>query len=66
MIDAGLGNDTVSFYGTETSIDGNAGTDTLVLAAAGGITAVNLPRAPTRRPATPSTSPASKASMPAS
>ena len=42
MIDAGLGNDTVSFYGTETSIAGNAGTDTLVLAAAGGITAVNL------------------------
>ena len=42
VIDAGQGNDTVSFYGTETSIAGNAGTDTLVLAAAGGITAVNL------------------------
>ncbi|WP_407156418.1 hypothetical protein [Bradyrhizobium sp. STM 3557] len=42
VIDAGTGNDTVTYRGTETSIDGNSGTDKLVLAAAGGITAINL------------------------
>ncbi len=42
VINAGGGNDTVSFYGTETSIDGGTGTDTLVLAAGGGITAVDF------------------------
>ena len=42
VIAAGGGNDTVTYHGTETSIDGGAGTDTLVLAAAGGITAVNF------------------------
>ena len=42
VIDAGNGNDTVTYRGTEISIDGNTGTDKLVLAAAGGITAINL------------------------
>ena len=42
VINAGNGNDTVTYRGTETSIDGGAGTDTLVLAAAGGITTVDL------------------------
>jgi Ca2+-binding RTX toxin-like protein len=42
VIDAGTGNDTVTYRGTEVSIDGNSGTDKLVLAAAGGITAINL------------------------
>jgi Ca2+-binding RTX toxin-like protein len=42
VIDAGTGNDTVTYRGTEVSIDGNSGTDKLVLAASGGITAINL------------------------
>jgi len=42
VINAGTGNDTVTYRGTEVSIDGNSGTDKLVLAAAGGITAINL------------------------
>src|SRR5450631_1622299 len=41
VISAGAGNDTVTYRGTETSIDGGTGTDTLVLAASGGVTAVN-------------------------
>ena len=42
VISAGAGNDTVTYRGAETSIDGGAGTDTLVLAASGGVTAVNF------------------------
>ncbi len=42
VIAAGGGNNTVTYRGTETSIDGGAGTDTLILAASGGTTAVNL------------------------
>jgi Ca2+-binding RTX toxin-like protein len=42
IINAGAGNDTVTYHGTETSIDGGAGTDTLILAASGGITAINF------------------------
>ena len=42
VINAGGGNDTVTYRGTESSIDGGAGSDTLVLAAAGGITSVNF------------------------
>ncbi len=41
-ISAGGGNDTVIYHGTETSIDGGSGSDTLVLAASGGVTAVNF------------------------
>src|SRR6202030_2531932 len=36
------GNDTVTYRGTETSIDGGAGTDTLVLAVSGGSSAINF------------------------
>ena len=66
VIAAGGGNDTVTYRGTETSIDGGAGTDTLVLAASGGTTAVNLSvrPAPTRPPATASASPISRTSTP--
>ena len=35
-------NDTITYRGTEVSIDGGAGTDMLVLAATGGITSINL------------------------
>src|SRR5204863_63209 len=42
VIAAGGGNDTVTFRGTEASIDGGTGSDTLVLAAAGGITTINF------------------------
>ncbi len=43
IIVAGGGDDTVTYHGTETSIDGGVGgSDTLVLAASGGITAVNF------------------------
>ncbi len=42
VISGGAGNDTISFYGTETTVDGEAGNDTLVLAAGGGITAVDF------------------------
>jgi Ca2+-binding RTX toxin-like protein len=42
IIAAGSGNDTVTYRGTEASIDGGAGIDTLVLAASGGTTAVNF------------------------
>ena len=42
VINASGGDDTVTYRGTETSIDGGTGTDTLVLAATGGITAVNF------------------------
>ncbi len=41
-IDAGLGNDRVDYNGSETSIDGNLGTDTLVLLASSGLTAIDL------------------------
>src|SRR6185436_1698999 len=37
VITAGAGNDSVSYYGSETSIDGGTGTNTLVLRAAGTI-----------------------------
>src|SRR5439155_14627517 len=37
VIAAGGGNDTVSYYGTELSIDGGAGSNTLVLRASGTI-----------------------------
>src|SRR6185312_7861241 len=40
-VNAAAGNDTVIYHGTETTIDGGAGSDTLVLAASGGVTAVN-------------------------
>ena len=39
---AGAGNDAVTYHGTETSIDGGSGSDTLVLAASGGITTVDF------------------------
>jgi Ca2+-binding RTX toxin-like protein len=42
VIAAGAGNDTVSYRGSESSIDGGADLDTLILAASGGITAINL------------------------
>jgi len=42
IIAAGGGNDSVTYRGTEASIDGGAGSDTLVLVATGGITAVNF------------------------
>ena len=42
VINANAGDDTVTYQGTETSIDGGTGSDTLVLAATGGITAVNF------------------------
>ena len=41
-IAAGGGADTVIYHGTETSVDGGSGSDTLVLAATGGVTAVNF------------------------
>src|SRR5450755_489879 len=46
VITAGGGNDTVIYHGTETSIDGGAGSDTLVLNAGAGVTAVNFAVAP--------------------
>ena len=42
VIDGGAGNDTITFRGTETSLAGGTGTDTLVLAARGGITSIDL------------------------
>ena len=42
VISSGGGNDVVTYRGTEVSIDAGAGTDMLVLAASGGITAVNF------------------------
>ena len=42
MIAAGAGNDTVTYRGTETSIDGGSGSDTLVLATSGGMTSINF------------------------
>src|SRR5207245_535715 len=42
VIAAGNGNDSVTYRGTETSIDGGSGSDTLVLATSGGITSVNF------------------------
>src|SRR5450432_4427567 len=42
IISTGAGNDSVVYHGTEASIDGGSGTDTLVLAALGGITAVDF------------------------
>ena len=41
-INASGGNDTVTYRGTETSIDGGSGTDLLVMAAGGGVTAINF------------------------
>jgi Ca2+-binding RTX toxin-like protein len=42
VISAGNGNDSVTYHGTETSIDGGSGSDSLVLATSGGITSVNF------------------------
>jgi hypothetical protein len=42
IINTGGGNDNVVYRGTEASIDGGSGGDTLLLAAMGGITAVNF------------------------
>jgi Ca2+-binding RTX toxin-like protein len=42
IINAGAGDDTVTYHGTETSIDGNVGTDTLIIAAGSSLTAVNF------------------------
>ena len=42
VIAAGNGNDSVTYRGTETSIDGGSGSDTLVLATSGGITSINF------------------------
>ena len=42
MIATGGGDDTVTYHGTEASIDGGSGVDTLVMVATGGTTAVNL------------------------
>jgi Ca2+-binding RTX toxin-like protein len=42
VIVGGTGNDAVIYHGTEASIDGGSGSDTLVLAASGGTTAVNF------------------------
>ena len=51
VINTGGGNDTVVYRGTEASIEGGGdGADTLVLAATGGITAVNFARCRRRRP----------------
>ncbi|MER2624345.1 MAG: calcium-binding protein, partial [Accumulibacter sp.] len=41
-ISGGAGNDRVVFHGSEASLGGGTGSDTLVLAAAGGITSVDL------------------------
>ncbi|OYU48255.1 MAG: hypothetical protein CFE31_11385 [Rhizobiales bacterium PAR1] len=41
-LNAGGGNDSVIYRGAESSADGGSGTDTLILAASGGITAVNF------------------------
>ena len=40
---ADCGNDTVTFNGSESSIDGGAGSDTLVLAASASVTALSMP-----------------------
>ena len=51
MITAGAGNDTVTYHGTETSIDGGTGTNTLVLnAAADGQSGATPTRPPAIRP----------------
>ena len=42
VIGAGAGNDTVTFYGTEASVDGAAGSDTLILAGGSTVSAVNF------------------------
>ena len=42
VIAAGGGSDTVTYRGSETSIDGGSGNDTLILAASGGITAIDF------------------------
>ena len=42
VIAAGGGDDTVTYRGTEASVDGGSGVDTLVMAATGGTTAVDL------------------------
>ena len=42
VIDGGSGNDTITFRGTEASLAGGSGTDTLVLAVQGGITTIDL------------------------
>ena len=42
IIAAGGGNNSVTYHGTEASIDGGTGSDTLVMAVDGGTTAVNL------------------------
>ncbi|MDB5733252.1 MAG: hemolysin-type calcium-binding region, partial [Variovorax sp.] len=42
VIAAGAGADNVTFRGAEVSIDGGGGVDTLIVAASGGMTAVNL------------------------
>ncbi len=42
VVSANAGSDSVTYRGAELSIDGGSGVDTLVLAASGGITAVDL------------------------
>ena len=42
IINAGSGDDVVTYHGTEISIDGNIGTDTLIIAAGSSVTAVNF------------------------
>jgi Ca2+-binding RTX toxin-like protein len=42
VVQAGSGDDSIAYYGTETSLDGGAGSDTLVVASASGLTSVNL------------------------
>ena len=68
VISAGGGDDSVTVRGTETSIDGGTGSDTMVLAASSTVTAVNFALAAgidqtDGRHA--STSPISRTSMPA-
>src|SRR6202035_2843936 len=42
IISAGAGNDSVIYYGTEISVAGGTANDTLILAASGGTSAINL------------------------
>ena len=45
-ISAGGGDDTVTYRGAETSIDGGAGSNTLIMAASGGVTQIDFTVAP--------------------
>ena len=42
MIVAGAGNDTVDYWGTEVSIDGGTGNNTLIVRSVSGLSSVNL------------------------